>query len=64
MHICRALCLDWRDFVRSSVEGTLDYMADVRVYKNFGTSPTDVRESKKKQYLLESRPYFHKVTIC
>ncbi len=47
---------------QSSVAGGVNFLADMKVYKNYRMSTPAVREAKKNQYLQESRPYFHKVT--
>eukprot|EP00903_Cladosiphon_okamuranus_P014611 g13549.t1 len=44
----------------SAVDGTLNFIADFKVYNNHKMSSADVREQKKEQYLLKSHPHLHK----
>ena len=48
----------------SAVEGAVNFIADMKVYRNHRMSSTSVRESRRNYYLQESRPYFHKVIPC
>eukprot|EP00752_Nemacystus_decipiens_P018369 g16478.t1 len=46
----------------TAVEGTLNFIADMKLYRNrnYRKSPAALREQKREKFLRESRPYFQK----
>jgi len=48
---------------RSAVEAGANFIADIKVYRNYRMASTVVREARKNAYLQESRPYFQKVIL-